>query len=63
MEHQSGTGLQPRQIDGIDQVIRIAGVAPGAGGNVRMRWKVSYRVGDNPQLKEETGDQTGLPVS
>ncbi|KAK6516596.1 hypothetical protein TWF506_006497 [Arthrobotrys conoides] len=63
MEHQSGTTLQPHEADGISQMIRIAGVAPGAGGNVKMRWKVSYRVGDNPQLREEMGEVTGLPVS
>ncbi|KAK6349896.1 hypothetical protein TWF696_006156 [Orbilia brochopaga] len=63
MEHQSGTTLQPQQANGIEQNIRIVGVAPGAGGNVKMRWKVSYRVGDNVQLKEEIGEVTGLPVS
>ncbi|EGX51209.1 hypothetical protein AOL_s00054g585 [Orbilia oligospora ATCC 24927] len=63
MEHQSGTTLQPHEVDGINQMIRIAGVAPGAGSNVKMRWKVSYRVGDNSQLREEMGEVTGLPVS
>ncbi|KAF3903297.1 hypothetical protein AA313_de0201888 [Arthrobotrys entomopaga] len=63
MEHQSGTALQANQIDGIDQMIRITGVAPGAGSSVKMRWKVSYRIGDNAELKEETGQLTGLPVS
>ncbi|KAF3907183.1 hypothetical protein ABW21_db0208550 [Orbilia brochopaga] len=63
MEHQSGTTLQPQQANGIEQTIRIAGVAPGAGSNVKMRWKVSYRVGDNLQLKEEIGEVTGLPLS
>ncbi|EPS44586.1 hypothetical protein H072_1380 [Dactylellina haptotyla CBS 200.50] len=63
MEHQSGTTLQPQQVDGIDQTVRITGVAPGAGGNVKMRWKVSYRIGDNFELKEENGEITGLPVS
>jgi len=63
MEHQTGTALLPRQKDGITQVIRVFGVAPGAGSSVRMRWKVSYRIGDGAPLQEEMGDLTSLPVS
>ena len=63
MEHQSATSLQPNQKDGITQIIRVSGVAPGAGANLRMRWKVSYRVGDVFKLEEETGDASSLPVS
>ncbi|EWC45553.1 hypothetical protein DRE_05411 [Drechslerella stenobrocha 248] len=63
MEHQSGTTLQPQEVDGIEQNIQIAGVAPGAGGQVKIRWKMSYRVGNSAQLNEETGEITNLPVS
>jgi len=62
MEQQSATSLQPGQRDGITQIVRIAGVAQGAGSKLRVRWKVSYRIGDSGQLQEETGDATSLPV-
>ena len=62
MEHQSNTSLQPNQQDGITQIIRVSGVAAGAGGNFRIRWRVAYRIGNNAQPQEETGDATSLPV-
>lgn len=62
MEPQSGRYLQARQKDGVTQIIRVAGVPRGGGAGVKMRWKVSYRVGSGP-LNEEQGVIESLPVS
>lgn len=62
MEPQSGRYLQARQKDGVTQIIRVTGVPRGGGGSVKMRWKVSYRVGSGP-LNEEQGVIESLPVS
>ncbi|CAZ83715.1 unnamed protein product [Tuber melanosporum] len=62
MEPQSSRHLEARQRAGVAQIIRVSGVPRGGGGNVKMRWKVSYRVGMGP-LNEEQGVIEGLPVS
>lgn len=62
MEPQSGRYLQARQKDGVTQIIRVTGVPRGGGASVKMRWKVSYRVGSGP-LNEEQGVIESLPVS
>lgn len=61
MEQQSGNFLQPNQKNGVQQFIRVTGAPVGQGNVVKMRWKVSYRVGSGP-MNEEQGMVEGLPV-
>ena len=63
MDQQSSTSLQPNQQDGITQKIRISGVQPGAGDKLRLRWKVTYRVGENGSLEEHNDIISNVPVS
>ncbi|CCX33237.1 Similar to Probable ADP-ribosylation factor-binding protein C25H2.16c; acc. no. P87157 [Pyronema omphalodes CBS 100304] len=62
MQPQTGRMLQPNQKDGIRQVIQVSGAPVGTGGQVKMRWKASYRVGTGP-INEEQGVIEGLPVA
>jgi ADP-ribosylation factor-binding protein GGA len=62
MQPQTGRMLQPNQKDGIRQVIQVSGAPVGTGGQVKMRWKASYRVGTGP-VNEEQGVIEGLPVA
>jgi len=62
MEPQSSRHLEAHQRAGVTQLIRVSGVPRGGGGNVKMRWKVSYRVGTGP-LNEEQGVIESLPVA
>ncbi|CUS09677.1 unnamed protein product [Tuber aestivum] len=62
MEPQSSRHLEAHQRAGVTQIIRVSGVPRGGGGNVKLRWKVSYRVGTGP-LNEEQGVIEGLPVA
>jgi ADP-ribosylation factor-binding protein GGA len=57
MELQSGASLAPNQLNGITQIIRLAGVQRGS---VKMRWKLSYQVGGTG--REETGEVGSLGV-
>jgi ADP-ribosylation factor-binding protein GGA len=61
MEPQSGRTLQPLQSKGITQVIHLNGVEYGKGTSVKMRWKVSYKVGAT--LKQEQGEIAELGVA
>lgn len=63
MDQQSSTSLQPNQQDGIIQKIRISGVQPGAGDKLRLRWKVSYRVGESKTVEEHNDTINNVPVS
>ena len=58
LEPQSGQNLKPQQIDGITQTIRLQGVEPGHGNNVKLRWKVSYSLAG--QARNEQGELTSL---
>ncbi|KAH7138284.1 ADP-ribosylation factor-binding protein-like protein GGA1 [Dendryphion nanum] len=60
MEHQSGVSLAPNQQGGISQIIRLNGVQTGQGGNVKMRWKVSYLLAG--VRKDEMGEILNLGV-
>jgi ADP-ribosylation factor-binding protein GGA len=60
MELQSGASLAPNQLNGITQIIRLAGVQRGQGSSVKMRWKLSYQVGGTG--REETGEVGSLGV-
>jgi hypothetical protein len=61
MERQTGTNLQPLQRGGISQVIFLNGVAYGQGSNVKMRWRLSYKLGG--ELRQEQGEIPALGVA
>lgn len=42
---QSGRTLVPHQRSGITQLMHLSPVAPGSGNQVKVRWKLSYRIG------------------
>lgn len=58
LEPQSGQNLKPQQVDGITQTIRLQGVEPGKGNNVKLRWRVSYSLAG--QARNEQGELTSL---
>jgi len=59
LKPQTGRSLQPFQNDGIQQSIRLSGVERGQAA-VRIRWKISYRLG--AELKNENGEISGLGI-
>lgn len=61
MERQTGTSLLPIQRDGISQVIFLNGVAYGQGNNVKMRWRLSYKLGG--ESKQEQGEIPTLGIA
>jgi len=61
MEPQTGRTLEPLQEQGISQVIFLNGVEYGNGAAVKMRWKVSYKVGGEPNF--EQGEIQALGVA
>jgi hypothetical protein len=61
MEPQSGRTLQPLQSQGISQVIYLNGVEYGKGAAVKMRWRLSYKVGTEPKF--EQGEIPALGVA
>lgn len=58
---QTGRRLQPNEQQGIRQLINLNGVLYGNGSNVKMRWKLSYRLGS--ELKNEEGMVPALGVA
>ncbi|RAK98416.1 VHS domain protein [Aspergillus ibericus CBS 121593] len=50
---QSGRDIGPLQTNGVQQEMLISGVAGGKGNSVKIRFRVSYRVGN--ERKEEQG--------
>ena len=64
MDHQSSRFLPVGQIDAVTQRIRVSGVGRGQGGALKVKWKVSYRMGsETAQLHEEQGVVESLPIS
>jgi ADP-ribosylation factor-binding protein GGA len=61
MEPQTGRTLEPLQQQGISQVIHLSGVEYGNGSAVKMRWKLSYKVGGQPKF--EQGEIPALGVA
>lgn len=53
--------MQPNQKDAITQHIAINGVAHGQAGNVKMRWKASYKVAGD--LRQEQGEVPSLGIA
>ncbi|PYI04896.1 VHS domain protein [Aspergillus sclerotiicarbonarius CBS 121057] len=50
---QSGRDIGPQQTNGVQQEMLISGVAGGKGNSIKIRFRVSYRVGN--ERKEEQG--------
>lgn len=61
MTPQTGRRLQPYESQGIKQIIHLSGVEYGKGSNVKIRWKLSYKVGS--ELKNEQGEIGSLGVA
>ncbi|KAI1947995.1 ARF-binding protein [Ophidiomyces ophidiicola] len=57
---QSGRQIAPLQRNGIRQELQLNGVEPGNGNSVRLRFKVSYKLGQ--ESKEEDGHVPPLGV-
>lgn len=61
LQPQSGRRLQPHEHGGVKQTIYLNGVEPGKGDSVRLRWKVSYKVGEQPI--NEQGEISSLGIA
>ncbi|KAH8697133.1 VHS domain protein [Talaromyces proteolyticus] len=61
LQPQSGRDISPLQSIGVKQEMLIENVEQGKGDSVRIRFKVSYRVGG--QVKEEQGMVPSLGIS
>lgn len=61
LQPQSGRTLQPREQNGVTQVITLMGAEQGKGDAVRLRWKASYRVGARPV--SEQGEVASLGIA
>jgi hypothetical protein len=57
---QTGRELAPFQRNAVQQEILLSGVPPGKGSSVKIRFKVSYRVGD--ESVEEQGNVPALGI-
>lgn len=58
---QSGRQITPQQQHGVRQEIQLDGIDLGKGNSVRLRYKVSYKVGD--QAKDESGLVPSLGIA
>ncbi|OKL59063.1 hypothetical protein UA08_05613 [Talaromyces atroroseus] len=58
---QTGRDISPLQSAGVKQEMSIENVDPGKGNSVKIRFKVSYRIGG--QAKEEQGMVPALGIS
>lgn len=63
LKPQSGRTLLPHQRNGITQEMQLGGVERGQGNTVKVRWKLSYRVGTETAVREEQGEVSGLGVA
>ena len=64
MEPQSSRSLPVGQPDAVTQRIKVTGVGRGQGGVLKVKWKVSYKMGSQTaQLQEDMGVMEGLIVS
>ena len=61
LKPQSGRTLQPNQRNGITQPIEVNGVMKGQANLVKMRWKSSYKVGD--EVRQEQGEVPPLGIA
>lgn len=58
---QSGRDIAPLQANGVQQEMLVSGVEAGKGNSIKMRFKVSYRVGN--EQKEEQGMVPSLGIA
>ncbi|GAT21658.1 VHS domain protein [Aspergillus luchuensis] len=58
---QSGRDIGPLQNNGVQREMLISGVAGGKGNSIKMRYRVSYRVGS--EHKEEQGMVPSLGIA
>ncbi|KAL2808701.1 VHS domain-containing protein [Aspergillus granulosus] len=58
---QSGRDIAPLQTNGVQQEMLIDGIDLGRGNSVKIRFRVSYRVGNEP--KEEQGMVPALGIA
>jgi len=64
MEPQSSRSLPVGQLDAVTQRIKVTGIERGQGGVLKVKWKVSYKMGSQTaQLQEDMGVMEGLIVS
>ncbi|KAE8448012.1 hypothetical protein EG329_009935 [Mollisiaceae sp. DMI_Dod_QoI] len=61
LQPQTGRRLQPHEQAGVKQVIHLHGAEEGKAGTVKLRWKVSYKVGVQPM--NEQGEISSLGIS
>jgi ADP-ribosylation factor-binding protein GGA len=61
MKPQSGQRLEPYEHDGVSQVIILNGVEYGKGATVKMRWKVSYKIGTESVHEQGEISSLGVP--
>ncbi|KAL2072066.1 hypothetical protein VTL71DRAFT_11409 [Oculimacula yallundae] len=61
LQPQTGRRLQPHEQGGVKQVIFLNGVEQGKGDSVKLRWKASYKVGE--QTVNEQGEVASLGVA
>ncbi|PLB46857.1 VHS-domain-containing protein [Aspergillus steynii IBT 23096] len=58
---QSGRDVGPQQTNGVQQEMLVDGVETGKGNSIKMRFKVSYRMGN--ERKEEQGMVPALGIA
>ena len=58
---QSGRTVMPFQRNGVQQFMQLDGVELGKGNSVKIRFKVSYKLGN--EVKEEQGMVPPLGIS
>lgn len=61
MRPQSGRDVGPNQTNGVQQEMLVDGVETGKGNSIKMRFKVSYRMGN--ERKEEQGMVPALGIA
>ncbi|RKF63897.1 ADP-ribosylation factor-binding protein GGA2 [Erysiphe neolycopersici] len=60
LQPQSGRTLQPREQNGVTQVMCLMGADQGRGDAVRLRWKASYRAGVRPVSEQGEVQSLGI---
>jgi len=48
-EKQSGARLEARQVDGVTQRLLVSGIPKGQAKDLKMKWRLTYRSGDQPK--------------
>jgi ADP-ribosylation factor-binding protein GGA len=60
MKTQTSRDMSPGKQDAVQQEILLSGVPHGSGGKVKMRFKVSYVLGGQPQTEQGVVPSLGL---